>query len=117
MELRRRGDLARYAAPAAFVLAVTVAALLVRAGFESSDSNSGGATTTLATTTQAETTTAERTSTRTTTSEATSYYTIQAGDTLDTIAAKYGTTVDALLTLNPDVDPHALSIGQTIRVG
>ena len=115
MDLRRRGDLARYAAPAAFVLAVTIGALLVRAGFESSGSNSGGEQTTLATTTQAETTTAESTTT-TTTTEAKSYYTIEAGDTLDTVAAKYGTSVDALLALNPDVDPHALRIGQKIRV-
>jgi LysM repeat protein len=114
MELRRREDLARYAAPVAFVLAVTIAALLVRAGFESSGSDSGGATTTLATTTQAETTSTESTST---TTEAKSFYTIQAGDTLDTVAARYGTTVDQLLALNPGVDPHTLRIGQKIRVG
>ena len=109
MELPPRAELARFAAPAAFLLAVTIAALLIRSGFESGGS---GATTT---TTQAETTTAS-TSTTTTTG-AKEYYTIQAGDTLDTVAAKYGKTADDLLALNPGVDPHTLRIGQKIRIG
>ena len=37
-------------------------------------------------------------------------------DTLESIAAKFNTTVDDLLTLNPDVDPLALSPGERIRV-
>ena len=117
MELPPRAELARFAAPAAFLLAVTIAALLIRSGFESEGSGSSGPTTTIATTTttQAETTTAS-TSTATTTG-AKEYYTIQAGDTLDTVAAKYGKTADDLLALNPGVDPHALRIGQKIRVG
>ena len=117
MELPPRAELARFAAPAAFLLAVTIAALLIRSGFESGGSGSSGPTTTIATTTttQAETTTAS-TSTATTTG-AKEYYTIQAGDTLDTVAAKYGKTADDLLALNPGVDPHALRIGQKIRVG
>jgi len=45
------------------------------------------------------------------------YYVIQSGDTLGAIAAKYNTTVDELLTLNPQVDPNALHPGDRIRVG
>jgi LysM repeat protein len=67
------------------------------------------------TTTRAETTTTASTSTTTTTAK--QYYTIQSGDTYDTVAAKYGKTADDLLALNPGVDPHALRIGQKIRVG
>jgi LysM repeat protein len=115
VELPRRGDLARFAAPAAFLVAVTVAVLLVRAGFEGG-SDSRGATTAL-TTTQAVTTTTTATTTTTTTQPAKSYYTIQAGDTLDIVAARYGKTADDLLALNPGIDPHALRIGQKIRVG
>ena len=117
MELPPRAELACFAAPAAFLLAVTIAALPIRSGFESGGSGSSGPTTTIATTTttQAETTTAS-TSTTTTTG-AKEYYTIQAGDTLDTVAAKYGKTADDLLALNPGVDPHTLRIGQKIRVG
>jgi LysM repeat protein len=116
VELPRRGDLTRFAAPAAFLVAVTIAALLVRAGFEAGSSGSPAGTTAVGTTTtrSATTTTA---STSTTTTTARRFYTIQAGDTLDVVAAKYGTTVDDLVALNPGVDPHALRIGQKIRVG
>ena len=114
MDLPPRGDLARFAAPAAFLLAVTVAVLLVRAGFQGG-SDSGGGTTAPTTTSAAATTTT--TTATTTTQPAKRFYTIQAGDTLDIVAAKYGKTVDDLLALNPGVDPHALRIGQKIRVG
>ena len=114
MDLPRRGDLARFAAPAAFLLAVTVAVLLVRAGFQGG-SDSGGGTTAPTTTSAAATTTT--TTATTTTQPAKRFYTIQAGDTLDIVAAKYGKTVDDLLALNPGIDPHALRIGQKIRVG
>lgn len=117
MRLPPREELARYAAPAAFLLAVTIAALLIRTGFESGSSGSAAPTTSIATTTRAETTTTTTASTSTTTTTAKQYYTIQSGDTYDTVAAKYGKTADDLLALNPGVDPHALRIGQKIRVG
>ena len=43
-------------------------------------------------------------------------YRVKAGDTLESIAAKFDTTVDDLLSLNPGIDPLALSPGQKIRV-
>ena len=43
-------------------------------------------------------------------------YTIVLGDTLASIAAKEGTTVAKLMTLNPGIDPAALRVGQKIRV-
>jgi LysM repeat protein len=42
---------------------------------------------------------------------------VQAGDTLDGIAIEHGTTVQALLDLNPGIDPRELSVDQRIRVG
>jgi LysM domain len=45
-----------------------------------------------------------------------SAYSVRSGDTLGTIAERFGTTVDELLVLNPGVDPHALRVGQSIRV-
>jgi LysM repeat protein len=110
----RRAEVARYLAPAAFLLAFTVAVLLVRAGLE------GGGKTTTTTTTQA--TQPQPIATRSTTTRpkpkpaTRRFYTIQSGDTLDTVAAKFGTTTEKLLTLNPNIDPHALSIGQQIRI-
>jgi LysM repeat protein len=41
---------------------------------------------------------------------------VQAKDTLLTIAAQYGVTLDALLALNPDLNPNLLSIGQAILI-
>ena len=52
----------------------------------------------------------------TTTGKKKRVYTVKSGDTLESIAAKFNTTVDDLLTLNPDVDPLALSPGERIRV-
>lgn len=43
-------------------------------------------------------------------------YTIQAGDTFFAIAARFNTTVAALIAANPGVNPDALLIGQIICV-
>ena len=122
MDPGRRRELTRFGAPAAFLLAVTIAVLLVKSGLDSSDSQTATVTpkTTAQTTTHAKTTTKlVLTGTGSTTSTAPAdaqYYVIQSGDTLGGIAAKYDTTVEQLLTLNPDVDPNALHPGDRIRV-
>ena len=41
---------------------------------------------------------------------------IRAGDTLGAVADRYETTVEALVELNPGIDPTALQVGQRIRV-
>jgi len=43
-------------------------------------------------------------------------YTVQSGDTLESIATKRGTTVARLEQLNPGADPTALRVGEKIRV-
>lgn len=43
-------------------------------------------------------------------------YMVQPGDTFYTIARRYGTTVQAILTANPDQEPSRLSIGQYLIV-
>jgi LysM repeat protein len=123
---RRRRELARFGAPAAFLAAATIAVLLIKAGL----GGSGGgdttqtvgalptqATTTARPTTQVTVTASPPTSTSGTTTSAGTYYTVASGDTLGGIADKYGTTVEALLQLNPGIDPTALRVGQKIRVG
>ena len=123
MDPRTRRELTRYGAPAAFLVAVTIAVLLVKAGLNGGD----GSTTTLGapTTTRAATTTSPTTTklvltnppaTTTTTPQEGEYYVIESGDTLGTIAEKYGTTVEELVRLNPGVDPTALRVGDRIRV-
>ena len=112
--MRGNARLARYAAPAAFLTAATVAILLVRAGLENGDT--GTPSTTIATTTAPETTEPGTTATTTTDSAGAEFYEIQSGDTLAVIADDHDTTVEQLLVLNPDIDPVALSVGQRIRV-
>jgi LysM repeat protein len=117
----RRRELTRFGAPAAFLLAITIAVLLIKAGLDNSGSHSSTAAIPTTATTATHATTTPKlvlTGTGTTTTAANArYYEIQSGDTLGAIAAKYDTTVDQLLTLNPDVDPNALHPGDRIRVG
>jgi LysM repeat protein len=43
-------------------------------------------------------------------------YVIRSGDTLGAIAERFGTTVEALLRLNPGIEPTALTPGEQVRV-
>lgn len=110
MDARRTS--ARFAAPAAFLVAATVAVLIVRSAL--SDEPVTPPRPPTAATTQS--TTPAGTAPRTTTPAQRRFYVIRAGDTLETIAAENATSVEQLLVLNPDLDPVALSIGQRIRV-
>ncbi len=117
--MRGQARLARYAAPAAFLLAVTVAILLVRAGLDNGTASAPPPPPTTTTTEVTTTTTAKPGTTATGTGTVPAdaeFYEIQAGDTLAVIAGQHGTTVEQLLTLNPNVDPVALTVGQRIRV-
>lgn len=108
---RRRPGFAHYAAPAAFLLAVTIAVLLVRAGL-----NGGGGTTTTA---PAATTapTARGTTTRGTKTPARKrFYIVQSGDTFGSISAKTGVPLARLSELNPGVSSNSLHVGQRVRV-
>jgi murein DD-endopeptidase MepM/ murein hydrolase activator NlpD len=44
------------------------------------------------------------------------YYTVKSGDSLSAIARKQGKSLNAILKLNPGIDPNKLRIGQKIRV-
>ncbi len=134
MDPGRRQELTRYGAPAAFLVAVTIAVILVKAGLNGGSGaqttvgrlptttapTTTGTTTKLVLTTPsatAGTTTSAVTTTSTeTATPGAQYYVVQSGDTLGSIAQHYATSVDELATLNPGVDPTALHIGQKIRV-
>jgi LysM repeat protein len=100
--------LARYVAPVVFLLAVTGIVLVVRSGLRS---DSQPATTKPAITRGASSTSARKTPVTTK-----RWYVIQSGDTLGAIAARFGTTVTALLRLNPGIQPTALTPGAHVRV-
>jgi hypothetical protein len=44
------------------------------------------------------------------------YYVIQQGDTFYKLAKRFNTTVEAIQSLNPGVDPENLQVGQKIRI-
>ena len=103
MERGWRDELKRYGAPAAFLLAVTIAVLLVRSGLRH-HAAPASVTETVKTTTTGPSTRGPR------------YYRLRAGETLSDVAVRFNTTVERLLALNPHVKPTALIVGQRIRV-
>jgi LysM repeat protein len=105
-----RGQAKRYGAPAAFLLAVTIAVLLVRSGLQSDAAapTSSVRTQTVPTQTATATTPVPPRQRR--------FYRLRAGETLSDVAIRFDTTVEQLLALNPGVEPTNLIIGQRIRV-
>jgi LysM repeat protein len=101
--------LGRYVAPAALLLAVTLLALALRGGLRSD----AGPAKSQPAVKRAE---ASSAATRAKASPPRRWYVIQSGDTLGAIAARYGTTVDLLLRLNPGVVPTALAPGAELRI-
>jgi LysM repeat protein len=105
-----RGRFTRWAAPVAFLAAITIGALVVRAGLDQGHHHAKTLPTTVTSTTK------KKTHGHRPKQGVRTYYTVVSGDTLAAIAAKKGTTVAALVKLNPRIDPTALRIGQKIRV-
>ena len=103
---------ARYVAPAAFLLAVTGVVLLVRSTLRS-DAPAKATTTAPVVATAPNVVTTRPTPTP---PEPKRYYVISSGDTLDRIASRFATTVDELLRLNPGIQPTALALGEQVRV-
>jgi Tfp pilus assembly protein FimV len=105
------GKAARFLAPAVFLLVVTAAVLLVRSTLRSDRPAAG--TTPGVVTTRAASAPILAVSPP---SPPKQYYVIASGDTLGAIASRFATTVDALLQLNPGIEPTALRPGEQIRV-
>lgn len=102
-----RAEFKRYAAPVAFLAAVTIAVLLVRSGLRT-DSSPAPTTSVVATTNTTPTVVKRR--------QRPKYYRLRAGETLSDVALRFNTTVENLLALNPKVKPNQLTVGQRIRV-
>ena len=105
--MRVQEDWRRYAAPAAFLLAVTVAVALVRSGLEHPSSASTTTTTTrrIPPSPQVSTTANNR-----------EYWRVRAGDTFGVISAKTGVSVKRIQRLNPKVTSTSLFIGEKVRI-
>ena len=102
----RRAELIRYGTAAAFLVAVTIAALLIRSGINSSDRHS-------TTPTRPASHLIKR---KFVPPAKRRYYRVRTGDTLNAIAIRFDTTVSELKRLNPRVKATALLIHQRLRV-
>jgi len=107
-----RSRLTRYAAPAAFLAAATIAVLIVRGSIGGRDPAAVAPTPPLVTPPTAQTKTPKPGK-----AKPKRFYTVQSGDTFEVIASKSKTTVEQIQALNPGVDSTALQVGQKIRVG
>lgn len=99
-----RGTAARVGAPLAFLAAVTVAVLLVRAGMDEAARRNEPAV--------------DRGKPAATkpSSGSKRFYVVRPGDTLGAIAPRFDLTEAELVALNPSIEPTSLRIGQRIRV-
>ena len=100
----------------AFFFAATVLVILVQRGFEDDDADAGPTVSGAVDTTPTGTGRGGTTTTTGPQAGGRRFYRVQAGDTLESIAAQFQTDVDVLLELNPNIDPLALNPGQRIRV-
>jgi LysM repeat protein len=110
----RRNDWRRYAAPAAFLLAATIAVLLIRSGLRAG--SSAPATTRVVPTTTHKVVATTTSPTKPKTGAARRFWTVQAGDTFEVISAKTGVAVATIERLNPNVKSTSLFIGEKIRL-
>jgi LysM repeat protein len=105
--VRRQQDWRRYAAPAAFLLAVTFAVALVRSGLEHTSSTSPTTTTTRSIPPSPQVSTA---------ADKRQYWSVRAGDTFGVISTKTGVPVARIERLNPKVTSTSLFIGERVRI-
>jgi LysM repeat protein len=104
-----RSRVTHWVAPIAFLAAITIGALVIRAGFEQGGHHHAQTQITTVTSKKKKHAHGRQHHTVRT-------YTIQSGDTLAAIAVNTGTTVARLQQLNPGINPTALRVGQKIRV-
>jgi LysM repeat protein len=109
MQGGRRRTVARLLAPLALVMAVVAVLLVVQATNKSDGSkkDSAGQTTTK----QGTTTDNQQKPQRVRPS-----YIVKLNDTLGLISEKTGVSVERIQTLNPDLDPQNLIVGQRIKL-
>lgn len=116
-ERRRPSTAARFGAPALFLLAVTIAVLLIRSGLNGG--STPGTTTREGPVTHPSTApTPPPGTTRqgATTTISGQFYTVGSGDTFGSISAKTGVPIATLEELNPGVSSNSLQVGQKLRV-
>ncbi len=106
----------RYAAPGAFLLAATIAIVLIHSGLEAGGKGSGAPITVPVTSPGHVSTTVARTVTTKKPAVGRQFWIVQAGDTFGVISTKAGVSVATLEQLNPKVHSTSLFIGERIRL-
>ena len=109
----RSDDWRRYVGPAAFLLAVTIAVVLIRSGMNAG-SNSAGRTGSLPSPVHRRVTTTGGRPHKP--SPARKFWTVQAGDTFSVISTKTGVPVATIARLNPKASSTSLHIGEKVRI-
>jgi LysM repeat protein len=112
----REHEWQRYVAPAAFLLAATIAIVLIRSGLESGGSALHATVSVPTTPRKHIATTTARTTTRKSQPSGAKFWTVQPGDTYGVISSKSGVPVATLEQLNPQVKSTSLFIGEKIRL-
>jgi LysM repeat protein len=118
MDRRTRRSPARFLAPLALIAVVVAFVTIVGGSGGSGRSPNPSPSARTSTTSKSATTkkAAPKTTTTTAASGSNASYTVQVGDTLGGIADKTGVPLDRIQTLNPNVDPHAMTAGQKIKL-
>jgi LysM repeat protein len=120
MDQRTRKSPARFFAPLALIVVLITFLAIITSSGGSGDSGSSASdsTTTPATrtTTKKKKAAAKKAKTKTAEESPGKTYTVQVGDTLGGIADKTGVPLSRIEELNPNVDPHAMTTGQEIRL-
>jgi LysM repeat protein len=109
----RKDDWRRYAAPAAFLLAVTIAVVLIRSGMNAGKPKSPAVVPSVPSRRHVVTTTPKKPTRRT---QAPRFWTVQAGDTFAVISSKTGVPVATIARLNRNASSTSLYIGEKIRI-
>jgi LysM repeat protein len=109
MHQGRRRSAGRLLAPLALLLAVAAVLVVVQASNESDGSKNDTASDTSATQDSTTTTPQRPRRVRPT-------YTVKLNDTLGLISEKTGVSVERIETLNPELDPQNLIVGQKIKL-
>jgi LysM repeat protein len=106
-------DWRRYLAPAAFLLAATIAVVLIRSGVEAGGSRHG---TTSGAPAAPRHVVATTSATTTKVSPRKRFWIVGAGDTFAVISSKSGVPVATIVRLNPKAHSTSLFIGERIRL-
>ena len=112
----RSEDWRRYVAPAAFLLAATIAVVLIRSGLESGGSSGTTSSSIPSVLTTKHVITTAPTTTGKKPGPTARFWTVQAGDTFGVISSKTGVPVATIEQLNPTVHSTSLFIGEKIRL-